>query len=71
MCCAAKAPTMRRSPSGAARLPLALISCTGEDSAALLERGPDGWHRRAAWPYPPDARAQRWQRILSWPPLCR
>jgi hypothetical protein len=50
---------------------LALISCTGEDSAALLEHGGDGWRRRAAWPYPPEARAQRWQRILSWPPLCR
>jgi hypothetical protein len=50
---------------------LALISCTGDNAAALFEYGADGWHRRAAWPYPPEARAQRWQRILSWPPLCR
>jgi hypothetical protein len=57
----------------AARLgyPLALISCTDENAAALLEHDADGWHRRAVWPYPPEARAQRWQRILSWPPLCR
>ena len=51
--------------------PLALISCTGQNEAALFERGAGGWQRRAAWPYPPEARAQRWQRILSWPPLCR
>ena len=50
---------------------LALISCTGDDAAALLEHGPEGWQRRASWPYPPEARAQRWQRILAWPPLCR
>ena len=42
-----------------------------ELEAALLEHTTDGWHQRAAWPYPPKARAQRWQRILSWPPLCR
>jgi len=51
--------------------PLALISCNGQNEAALLEHTADGWRRRAAWPYPPEARAQRWQRILSWPPLCR
>ena len=50
---------------------LALISCTGDGAAALLEHGPEGWQRRASWPYPPEARAQRWQRILAWPPLCR
>jgi len=57
----------------AARLgyPLALISCTGDNAAALLEGGPEGWHRLATWPYPPEARSQRWQHILAWPPLCR
>jgi hypothetical protein len=51
--------------------PRALISCTGENAAALLEHDGEGWHRRATWPYPPEARSQRWQRILAWPPLCR
>ncbi|MBV8492623.1 MAG: hypothetical protein JO162_04005 [Alphaproteobacteria bacterium] len=53
--------------------PLALVSCTGaaENAAALLEHDGEGWHRRAVWPYPPEARAQRWQHILSWPALCR
>lgn len=51
--------------------PLALISCTGDNAAALFEHDGEGWHRRAVWPYPPEARAQRWQRILSWPALCR
>jgi hypothetical protein len=51
--------------------PLALISCTPEGSAALLQHGPDGWHRLADWPYPAEARLQRWQRIIAWPPLCR
>ena len=51
--------------------PLALISCTSEGSAALLEHGADGWRPLAAWPYPAEARLQRWQRILAWPPLCR
>jgi hypothetical protein len=57
----------------AARLgyPLALISCTGDDAAALLEGSPEGWRRLASWPYSPEARAQRWQHILAWPPLCR
>jgi hypothetical protein len=57
----------------AARLgyPLALISCTGDNAAALLESGPEGWHRLTNWPYPPEARSQRWQHILAWPPLCR
>ena len=57
----------------AARLgyPLALISCTGDNAAALLEGSPEGWRRLASWPYPPEARAQRWQHILAWPPLCR
>jgi hypothetical protein len=50
---------------------LALISCTPDGSAALLEHGADGWHPLAAWPYPAEARLQRWQRILAWPPLCR
>ena len=50
---------------------LALISCTDANAAALLERGPEGWQQRASWPYPPNAPAQRWQRILAWPPLCR
>jgi hypothetical protein len=51
--------------------PLALISCTGDNAAALLEGGPEGWRRLATWPYPPEARSQRWQHILAWPPLCR
>jgi hypothetical protein len=64
----------------AARLgyPLALISCTPDglgglpaDQAVLLRRDPYGWRLIAVWPYPPHAAEQRWQRILSWPPLCR
>src|SRR5207253_10475514 len=51
--------------------PLALISCTSAGSAVLFEHGADGWHWLAAWPYPAEARRQRWQRILAWPPLCR
>jgi hypothetical protein len=51
--------------------PLALVSCTGDNAAALLEGGPEGWRRLATWPYPPEARWQRWQHILAWPPLCR
>lgn len=51
--------------------PLALISCTREDEAELLEHGPDGWHELAAWPYPQASYRQRWQRILAWQPLCR
>ena len=50
---------------------LALISCTSAGSAVLFEHGADGWHWLAAWPYPAEARRQRWQRILAWPPLCR
>jgi hypothetical protein len=30
-----------------------------------------GWRWLAAWPYPAEARRQRWQRIIAWPPLCR
>jgi hypothetical protein len=64
----------------AARLgyPLALISCTppGLDlappgQAALLRHDRDGWRLVAAWPYPAADPGQRWQRILSWAPLCR
>jgi hypothetical protein len=64
----------------AARLgyPLALISCTPDglgglsaNQAVLLRRDPYGWRLIAVWPYPPHAAEQRWQRILSWPPLCR
>jgi hypothetical protein len=70
---------LRRQTSDAAALAeaadqgyqLALISCTPEGSAALLEHGADGWRRLAAWPYPAEARLQRWQRIIAWPPLCR
>jgi hypothetical protein len=57
---------------------LALISCTPEGwedlppfHAALLRHDPQGWHILAAWPYPADATARRWQHILSWGPLCR
>jgi hypothetical protein len=50
---------------------LALISCTSAGSAVLFEHGAEGWHWLAAWPYPAEARRQRWQRILAWPPLCR
>jgi hypothetical protein len=64
----------------AARLgyPLALISCTPDglgglsaNQAVLLRRDPYGWRLIAVWPYPPPPAEQRWQRILSWPPLCR
>lgn len=64
----------------AARLgyPLALISCVPEgledlppSQAVLLRHGPRGWQPLAAWPYPTEAHAQRWQEILSWGPLCR
>jgi hypothetical protein len=51
--------------------PLALISCTSAGSAVLFEHGAEGWHWLAAWPYPAEARRQRWQRIIAWPPLCR
>jgi hypothetical protein len=50
---------------------LALISCTSAGSAVLFEHGAEGWRWLAAWPYPAEARRQRWQRILAWPPLCR
>jgi hypothetical protein len=50
---------------------LALISCTSAGSAVLFEHGAEGWHWLAAWPYPAEARRQRWQRIIAWPPLCR
>jgi hypothetical protein len=64
----------------AARLgyPLALISCTPNGlgdlpagQAVLLRHDPNGWRLIADWPYPPHAAEQRWQHILSWPPLCR
>jgi hypothetical protein len=57
----------------AARLgfPLALISCTVDGTAALLEYNDGGWRQRAVFPYPADARRWRWQRFLAWPPLCR
>jgi hypothetical protein len=64
----------------AARLgyPLALVSCTPNGlgdlpagQAVLLRHDPYGWRLIAVWPYPPHAAEQRWQRILSWPPLCR
>jgi hypothetical protein len=51
--------------------PLALISCTGEGEASLLEHGTDGWRQLAAWPYPAPPYRQRWQHILAWQPLCR
>jgi len=57
---------------------VALISCTPQgwedlppSQAVLLHYDPDGWHILAAWPYPADAAARRWQHILSWGPLCR
>jgi hypothetical protein len=50
--------------------PLALISCTPEGDAALLEHRHDGWHRLAVWRYPAEAHSQRWQQILAWQPLC-
>jgi hypothetical protein len=50
---------------------LALISCTANRDAVLLEHRAEGWHQVAAWQYPMDAQRQRWQRILAWEPLCR
>lgn len=57
---------------------LALISCVPEgwedlppSQAVLLRHDPDGWHPLAAWPYPAHATERRWQKILSWGPLCR
>ena len=50
---------------------LALVSCTAQGDAVLLERDHEGWHRLAAWRYPAEARQQRWQQILAWEPLCR
>jgi hypothetical protein len=57
---------------------LALISCVPEgwedlppSQAVLLRHDPDGWHPLATWPYPARATERRWQRILSWGPLCR
>jgi hypothetical protein len=57
---------------------LALISCVPADwqglpasEAVLLRHDPDGWHSRAAWPYPSHAAERHWQQILSWGPLCR
>ena len=57
---------------------LALISCVPagwEDlppsQAVLLRDGPDGWQPLAVWPYPAHAADRRWQKILSWGPLCR
>jgi hypothetical protein len=57
---------------------LALISCSAggvaglpPDAAGLVARDGKGWRIVAAWPYPPVAPRERWQRILSWEPLCR
>jgi hypothetical protein len=58
--------------------PRALISCTPQGwqgfpagEAVLLRHDTDGWHPVVAWPYPANATQRRWQRILSWAPLCR
>src|SRR4029077_4361563 len=40
--------------------PLALVSCTGQNEAALFEHGARGWQRRAASAYPSATRAHAW-----------
>lgn len=50
---------------------LALVSCTAEGEAALLQLRGDGWYKVAAWRYPAEARREHWQQILEWEPLCR
>jgi hypothetical protein len=70
---------LHRSEAGEAALaeaerlgyPLALVSCTAEGEAALLQLRGDGWYKVAAWRYPAEARRERWQQILEWQPLCR
>jgi hypothetical protein len=50
--------------------PVALISCTSNNEAVLLEHRAHGWYRLTAWRYSEEANKQKWQQILSWPPLC-
>jgi hypothetical protein len=50
--------------------PVALISCTRNNEAVLLEHRAQGWYRLIAWRYSEEANKQKWQQILSWPPLC-
>lgn len=50
---------------------LALVTCTADGRAALLQHGDGGWREIAAWTYPPEAFRRRWQAILAPEPLCR
>jgi hypothetical protein len=48
----------------------ALITCTGDHAAALMQHDPEGWRQIWSFPYPPNAYRERWQSILAWKPLC-
>jgi hypothetical protein len=50
------------SPSGLAGVPAG--------SAALLERGAQGWRALAVWPYDPPPAGAHWSQVLSPSALC-